>query len=208
MGITIYYRGKINQTDLVDRLTAEMEDFAHSLEWRTQHWKEDWSKSHSGMLSQDRKSFRPSRHGALRGITLFPHKNCELLSLTFDPNGSLVDARVIAMQAQTAMKRDDGWVSIKTQFAPLESHITIVKLLQYLKKRYVADLEIIDEGGYWESGNVDELKRRFDSINSSLDILESALSASRPRNLEAMSPEELVLMIERIIKEKFGDDQG
>ncbi len=207
MGITIYYRGKINQADLVDRLTDEMEDFAHSLEWRTQHWKEDWSKkSPPGRLSQGRKSIRPSGHASLHAITLFPHKNCELVSLIFDSNGYLADARVTAMQAQTVMKRDGSWVSTKTQFAPLESHITIVKLLQYLKKRYIANLEVIDEGGYWESRDAGQLKRRLDSINSSLDLLESPLSASRPRTLKAMSPEELVLMTERIMKEKFGDD--
>ncbi len=30
-------------------------------------------------------------------------------------------------------------------------HISLVKLLDYLKKRYVPNLEVIDNTGYWSS---------------------------------------------------------
>ena len=47
----------------------------------------------------------------------------------------------------------EAWVSVKTQFDSPDTHIWIIGLLKYLKKRYIANLEVRDEGEYWETGN-------------------------------------------------------
>lgn len=204
MGISIHYRGRINDVAMVTSLTDELEDFAQSLGWRTQHWREDWTKPGTERISQREGHIRITGHVPLQGVTLFPHKDCEPLSLTFDPKGYLVEPASMATVAKGKMKPERAWVSIKTQFAPLETHISIIKLLQHLKKRYIASLEVHDEGGYWESGDVRELRRRLDSISRSLEILEAALSTLELDRTKTNSPEELAQMIERILKGKLG----
>lgn len=204
MGISIHYRGRINDVAMVITLTDELEDFAQSLGWRTEHWKENLSKPRTARIRHEEGKINITGNIPLQGITLFPHKDCEPLSLTFDRNGYLISVSRTAMVARGKTKRQGVWVSTKTQFAPLETHISIIKLLQHLKKRYIANLEVHDEGGYWESGDVNELKRRFDSINRSLDVLEAALSTVKLDHTKANSPEEFTQMIERILKGKLG----
>jgi hypothetical protein len=200
MGISIHYRGRIDKVVLITKLTDELEDFAKSLGWRTRRWKEDFSIRNTARISRERGRIRIVGHAPLQGISLLPHKDCEPLWLTFDPNGYLVDVVTMAMVAQGAMKPEMSWRSTKTQFAPIEVHIGIVKLLQYVRKRYIANLEVDDDGGYWESGNAFELKRRFDSINRALDILQTALSANQSELSGAKSLEELAQMMERLFK--------
>jgi hypothetical protein len=204
MGVTIHYRGTIDDKTMVGKLADEMEDFAHSLDWETERWNEDWSKPNTARISPGKRVVRTVGHAPLHGITLYPHEHCEPLWLTFDPTGSLVNIVGMAMLAQKEGKTDESWTSTKTQFAPIETHIAIVKLLQYVKRRYVANLEVYDDGGYWGSGDVHELQRRIDSINRGLDILESALSANHSLLSAAKYPEELAEAIERIIRDKFG----
>jgi hypothetical protein len=204
MGISIYYRGRINKMETIATLADELEDFAQSLGWRTQHWKEDFSTPNTARISHERGEIRVVGHAPLQGISLFPHKECEPLWLTFDPNGYLVDVVAMATAAKGEKKPDKSWRSTKTQFAPIEVHIGIVKLLQYVKRRYIANLDVLDDGGYWESGNVIELKRRFNSINHALDILQTALSANHFELSRAKSLEDLVQMMERIFKKELG----
>ena len=204
MGVTIYYRGTIDDKTMVGNLADEMEDFALSLGWETQRWNEDWTKPNTARFSPGKRAMRILGHAPLQGITLYPHEQSESLWLTFDPNGALMDIVTMATVAEKERKVEVFWTSTKTQFAPIEIHITIVKLLQYVKRRYISNLEVNDDGGYWESGDAYELQRRIDSINHSMDILESALSAADAQLGAAKSPEELAEAIERIIRQKFG----
>jgi hypothetical protein len=203
MGISIYYRGRINKMETVATLANELEDFAQSLGWRTQNWREDFSKPNTARISQEQGKIHVVGHAPLQGISLFLHKDCEPLWLTFEPNGYLVDAMTMTMVAEGEMKLERSWRSTKTQFAPIEVHIGIVKLLQYVKKRYITNLDVHDDGGYWESGNAIELKRRFDSITHGLNILQTALSDNQSKLSGAKSLEDLAKMMERIFKQEL-----
>src|SRR5205823_206009 len=53
-------------------------------------------------------------------------------------------------------QRRGGWsthrttpVLIKTQFGPVEGHVALVEMLAALKREFLPDLEVSDEGGYW-----------------------------------------------------------
>lgn len=203
MGISIHYRGRIDKMETIDKLADELEDFAQSLGWRSHHWKEDFSAPNTARISRERGEIRVVGHAPLRGISLFPHKKCEPLWLTFNPNGYLVDVVAIATMAEREVKLEKSWRTTKTQFAPIEVHIAIVKLLQYVKKRYIADLDVDDDGGYWESGDVIELKRRIDSVNHALDILQTALSANHSELSGAKSLGDLAQIMERIFKKEL-----
>jgi hypothetical protein len=208
MGITIHYRGRINSFDLIESLSDEVKDIAQSLGWGMHLWDEDLSKPNTARVIRHENYIEMCGHVPLRGLTLFPHPDCEQLSLTFDRKGHLMDAFGMTLVASGGRRPGEGWLSMKTQFSPLEIHITVVQLLHYLKKRYVGNLEVSDEGGYWESGNAQELKRRTDSISRSLDILEGALRAKPLTPAERETPEKIAEIIEKIIKDKFGGQSG
>ena len=91
-------------------------------------------------------------------------------------------------------------MSTKTQFAPLETHITIVKLFEFLKKSYIKNMEVYDEGGYWETGDIDELKRRRNSTFRAMDTLEQGLSELPAERTKNKTPEEIADMIEHILR--------
>jgi len=208
MGITIYYRGRINSLDLIGPLSYEMEDIARSLGWGAHLWNEDLSKPNTARIQRRKDNIRIIGHVPLNGITLFPHRDCEQLSLTFDRVGNLTDHFGMTLIAAGEKKSGESWLSTKTQFSPLETHMTIVKIMQYLKKHYVGNLEVHDDGGYWETGDVQELRRRTDLISHSMDILGRALSAQHLKSPATRTPEEIATIIERIFRDKFGGQDG
>jgi hypothetical protein len=132
MGICIQYRGQLNDINVVDELTDELEDFAGELGWGTYRWDGDWSKPNTAILSHDYGTANITGHAPLRGIDLTPHKNSESVSLTFDPDGHLIDIMGMVFMAEGDQSPENSWVSVKTQFAPIDVHIAIIKLFQYL----------------------------------------------------------------------------
>jgi len=203
MGITIHYHGRINDHAAVDILAEEVEDLAHELGWDSQRWNEDWAKPNTAAISHKHGIPHITGHLPLRGLHLIPHKNSEPVWLTFTSEGYLVDTMGMVLIAEGEAKPEDVWVGTKTQFAPIETHIIVIKLLKYLKKRYILNLEVHDEGGYWDTGDINELKRRFNTINRSMDILEDALDKMPLINTNH-SVKDLADMIEEMLKKKFG----
>lgn len=205
MGVTIHYRGKINSITDIDELTGEAEDFARELGWESQRWNEDWSKPNTAKISNNGDGIKITGHAPLRGINLYPHDHCEPFSLTFNPDGYLISLIGMTMLADGSTKPEASWMSTKTQFAPIEIHITIIKLLKYIKGRYIHNLEIHDDGGYWESGDINELKYRREAIDIGMDIIEDALSELPREMLDDKTPEETAEYIEKMLKERFGE---
>lgn len=67
-------------------------------------------------------------------------------------------------------------IHTKTQFAGPDTHITFMKLLRYLKGKYFAELEIDDEGLYWETEDEKVLLSQFAKYNIALKSVTEALS--------------------------------
>ncbi|MEX1140304.1 MAG: hypothetical protein WEF53_13240 [Bacteroidota bacterium] len=159
----------------VGSLTNKLKDFAEILGWETRVWTEDWSEPNASRILVKQGNAEIRGHLPLRGITLFPHKQCEPVSLTFEPQGCLVDAVGMTLVAKGKCRPEDMWVSTKTQFSPIETHVAIVRLLQHLDRCYMDRLEVHDEGGYWQNGDIGGLVRKFNVINEAMDRLEDGL---------------------------------
>jgi hypothetical protein len=67
--------------------------------------------------------------------------------------------------------------STKTQFAGPAAHITLCKLLRYLRSKYFKRLDVNDEGGYWETGEVEQLIERMNIINFAIDRFSELLQS-------------------------------
>ena len=87
---------------------------------------------------------------------------------------------------------------IKTQFAPVENHIAIIKLLKYIQQKYISNLDVYDEGEYWQTGDEKILKRKIDFLNSVMDQLEDVLNTIEIE--EGSSAESIADKIEEVLK--------
>lgn len=204
MGVTIYYNGKLSDAGLVYELTREITDIASIMNWPCNTWDDDWSIKPSATIVNKEKKCEIKGHLGLKGVSFTPHPDCEAVNLTFDKHGILQDPRTLPLLLNGTIKDKDTTVSVKTQFAGADTHIAIIKLLQYIKKKYIPDLYVVDEGEYWQSENRQVLENRINSINQAMDVLEDALSKAPITNSSSMTSEDVCSLIEQILKDKFG----
>lgn len=182
MGITIHYSGKIdNKNDILD-LVDELMDFADISKW----------------------DYRVIDEPQLTGIILYIHPDSESFSLTFDNKGELKSYFTYQDESGREAIKEINPLFVKTQFAGVQTHITIIKLLQYIKKRYISNLEVKDEGKFWDTGDVKLLKERFTYLKKALEKTE-AMFLTEELSSGIESDEQLLDRIETIIKMAFGN---
>jgi hypothetical protein len=183
MGITIHYQGKLNRPDLADEFCEELEDIAKAMDWKYN-------------VINDEPDSKPF---PVKGIIISPHEKSEPLVFTFDPEGNLRNAFMLQFLGE---EPDLTWYNhTKTQFAPIDVHIAIIKLMKYLQQKYIENLKVTDEGSYWETGDADLLKQKMDFLNAKMDELAGLLETIEIKKDE--TAETLADKIEKLIKERM-----
>ena len=179
MGISIHYRGQLDRIETIPKLLDELADIARSMRWECRRIEPD----------ADNREFS--------GVVVSPGDSCESLAFLFDRAGRLRNFADLITNQIEPDPRSSFYVSVKTQFAAIKTHIWIIGLLRYLKKKYLTNLAVTDEGGFWETGNTQTLaeKRRF--LQGKIDRLADGIEAldHLPENLDQMVAE-----IERIVR--------
>lgn len=152
----------------------------------------------------------PNRHDALE--FLYSHSCFQLLAtdslrpqgfrtaLPSLPNAILLLAKVLPRFADLVAGEMDWSLELtKTQSARIETHIWIVYLLRYLKNHYLPDLQVTDEGAYWDRNDPELLaeKRRF--LQGKIDRFAAGLTSrdAPPPPADLVS---LIAEIERIFE--------
>jgi hypothetical protein len=149
MSITVHYFGKVKNQESVREIQEEFREIAQVSGWT--HEMVDHVFTQEGEIPGSRLS--------LKGVRITFNKTTSPLQLTFDKDGYLshiyyekssvesparggASHRQLLHQIHTStnLRNGDG-----------ETHRTLVKLLDYLKKKYVPNLEVIDNTGYWYS---------------------------------------------------------
>ena len=159
MGITIHYRGKLNSIDLIEPFCEELKNISIEIEWDYNCFDFDKTKDQI----------------PLKGLFIKPHKSAEILQFMVDQSGNLRNSFLVEQVHDESAST--FFNHIKTQYAPIEIHIAVIKLLKYLQKKYVCNLEVWDEGHYWETGNSEILIEKFRFLNEAMDQLEDVLSS-------------------------------
>lgn len=152
MSTTVHYFGKVKDPEAIREIQEEFREIAQVSGWS--HEMVDHVFTQEGEL--------PGPRLALRGIRLTLSKSASPLQFTFDKDGYLSH-----IYYEKAPSDWPGAPSNPTRPGKLllhqihtsttlrtgdpATHITIVKLLDYVKKRYVPNLEVIDNTGYWYS---------------------------------------------------------
>jgi len=167
MSISIQYRGCLAWSGNVSALTEEVSDIARSMAWAYEVWDEDWETPINAHFESIRGlGIQIVGHSALRGICLHPHPQIEPLWLVFRPDGSLSSPFHIALDAGEGYPTRSVWLSIKTGGAGPKTHAAIVRLLDYLDKRYCLSLEIQDAADFFNSGDEEKLNLLFRAMDA------------------------------------------
>jgi len=153
MGITIFARGKIDHIENIPLLIEDVMQFAGESKWTHHVIDEDFDVSADAVLAH-RNSDESGCiiEGALgvKGIILNAGQGVEMLAILFDRSGTLTDMMQQVFWIHNK-GRGEHFTACKTQFGKIDAHIRIVELLDLIKKKYISDLIVDDEGAYWES---------------------------------------------------------
>lgn len=177
MGITIHYKGHIKSMALIDQLQKEMVDICESMSWDYDLLNEDLNQPFSAELIHTDRGAEINGHIPLKGIIINTDPNNESFDLLFNPKGQLSSFMLEILLDEGTISEELLWVFVKTQYGPIDAHIAIVKLLDYMKKNYVPDLEVKDEGEYWETRDRERLMGKRGFIAGKMVQVEKALSS-------------------------------
>ena len=196
MGITIHYKGKLNNPDLLNTFCDEIKDITKDMNWSFNTLDNNLNKPNSSYIDENGHI---KGHIPLKGLNLIIHPKAESLSFLFDKNGNL--RNLLMMTYKNEAELEGSYIFVKTQFAPIEIHITIIKLLGYIKKKYISNLEVIDEGNYWETRDKIILEEKLSFLNKNIDQIGNIISEIKVDGTD--SPETILRKIENVLNKKL-----
>ena len=183
MGVTIAFKGKLKLPTLVENIIEDVEDICLTNNWWYRIINEEKTSFEPPSLAYDKDSEtgevkRINIEGelGLKGISFQPHKESETIELFFDTEGVLRPIFSMIFKGDSRVKYP--WVFVKTQFAGVETHIKIINLLLYLRKKYFKKLDISDDGGYYPHRDEETLYQRLDVINNAIATLSDVFENS------------------------------
>ena len=203
MGVSIHYHGRVPEIQNIKAICDELAAIADRMNWRYTRLDEDWSHATDATIEVTGQGSRITGHLPLKGIALTPHPKCETLQFFFDADGHLRDPISMVNISEETLKPEDFWICVKTQYAGPETHIWIIGLLKYLKKTHLPDLEVQDEGEYWQTGDYEILRKKMDFVGEKIAAVSAELSRVSKGHIERFSADELAFMIEGLVLHKL-----
>lgn len=159
MSTTVHYFGKIQSPDLIRELKDEIQEIAQVSGWTFE------KVDHVFSPSENPAALRLS----LKGIRVTLGKALSPLQLTFDKDGYLSHIYYETVMTENPLRvgvekttqvLHQVHTSTTLKNAGPDDHIRLIKLLDYVKKKYVPNLEVIDNTGYWYSRDESVLKAK------------------------------------------------
>ncbi len=181
IGITIHYRGTLKDLTCVEDFEDRLLDLALDLGGQARIW-----RSSPGV--------DPSR--IVRGVILDQAPGQETTSLLISPEGWLIGLMEIE-DAECARLTDAPWCSVKTQFGPIDGHVALIEIFAALKREFFPDLEVMDEGDYWESRDIARLQQKFTFLQAAIEGLAEGL---RRHGLSREAAEDPEILTQRIVR--------
>lgn len=151
-----------------------------------------------GRIWRSAATGKPER--LVRGIYLDIAPGQETTSLLIAPEGWLISLMEIE-EAEEGTIGEPPWCFVKTQFVSVEGHIFLVELLAAIKKEFIPDLEVHDEGDYWETRDVQRLREQFGRLNSAIAGMRDGLQNHGLTAEAAEDPDIVVARIQRIAEQ-------
>lgn len=185
MGITIHYSGTLRSPQLIQPIISEVEDICKSMDWKFQHFDDSFPLLPNSFKNEKGEYLKDI---SIKGISMVPPES-EPFYFTFTPEGRLVSFMkfVIGIDENNEMMGEQ--VHAKTQFAGPEIHMSIIRLLRYLSKKYFDEFEITDEAKYWETEDEKEVYRLFEFLTDKINLLRGAFAGEKnslPKDVDGL----------------------
>jgi hypothetical protein len=180
MGLTFHYSGSIASPDLLADLIDEVYDVVKAHNWKYKIHKDTLPTGHYGRSGYDKKIY---------GITFTP-PDCEPVNICFLSNGRMSSKVNLALWAYAFDPEEKEYLyllSVKTQFAGVEIHMFLIELFRYLNSKYLKDFVLQDEGGYWESKDESELRKKQGFLAKAMDTMAEELCSFPMKKTETMN---------------------
>lgn len=184
MGIVIGYKGSLNNPAQVDVLLDDMRHCATKLGWPCQDISYPVSGLVAGLSGPGNEESPPQLvEEEIHGILIQP-PDTETLTLTFNREGKLIQYMEIPRQLLVNPQPDETYYLESTPWVKttgqMESHFLILVLLRRIRNRYMTNLEIRDDTGFWETGD-------FEKLRSGHSFMSSVVSTFRdPHDAQAL----------------------
>ena len=159
MGLSIHFSGRLRKAESLPVLIEEVKDVAKVYGWKYYIYETNFPND----SFENRTSFDD-----VYGISITPTE-CETISFAFLSNGRMVCPPRIAFFAHTEKEDYVYYISTKTQFAGVFVHQLLIQLIKYLNNKYFDDFKLDDESYYWETGDENLMKERFELYDRLLD---------------------------------------
>jgi hypothetical protein len=182
MGITIAYRGRLADLSRIEEFEDRVLDLALEVGGQAQIWR---------TCADD----DPGR--VVRGVILNLAPGQETTSLLISPEGWLIGL-VDIEDAECGRLTEPPRCFVKTQFGPLEGHVALAEMFMALRREFMPDLEVSDEGGYYPTRDFAELARRHSLLQQAITGLAEGLQRHGLSPEAAEDPNILLRHIERI----------
>lgn len=176
MGLSIHYSGRLKHIALLPQLVEEVKDVCNILGWR----------------------YYEDNDEVAKGISFTPPES-ETLNFTFRPTGELVNKMYLHYNIEPS-----NTISVKTQFAGIEVHVAIIRLLKHLSAQYFSQFDLKDEGEYWETGDEEVLQKNVGAYNNMLCFVQTAMVDFKAHDGD--TPQRLADRLEKFLNERWKED--
>ena len=182
MGITIHYRGTMDDVSQIETMEDRVLDLVFSLGGRATIWRS----------FADHDSSR-----VVRGLMIEMEPGQDTFSLLISPEGHLTPVFQIE-DAEKAPFDEPPYCFVKTQFGSLQGHIAIVHMLDALRQQYCSNLKVSDEGEYHENRDINALNQKMQFLRTAINSMADGLREHGLSKEAAEDPNILATRIERI----------
>lgn len=156
-GVTIHFKGTVADDASVQKVTDAACAEAQKNSWQCKPVLGDEIAQLDGITAKSISKLENSvDFNGVKGVVVLMNEMSEPLYLVFGPS-----------------RRIENFV--KTQFAGADVHIQAVELLQRIKP-FFATLEVIDEGGYWDTKDRSKLEKELAGVDAMMSKIKSERS--------------------------------
>ncbi|MCP4605330.1 MAG: hypothetical protein GY847_33225 [Proteobacteria bacterium] len=201
MGMTISAKGNIDNVKDIQLAVDDLKSIAMSKNWTYTIIDDDFDIKPSAVITQmDSGEPGVNIEGTLglKGIILYLETDVEPLSILFDHSGNLTDM-LQQLSWLDDQEEEERFTICKTQFGSVDTHIYIIELLEHLKKKYVSDLIVNDEGGYWDNHDRKLLIEKRKVLDYHMDHTAKTLSNIDCPGDARHDPEKLLSLVEKAL---------
>jgi hypothetical protein len=170
MGLSFHYSGRIANPALLPELIDEVQDIARVNNWKYFVFDREYPENTVG---------KPDYNQRIYGICFTP-PNCETVDICFLSNGQMSSASHLQFYGKTDKQKESEYLymlSVKTQYAGIETHQFLIQFFRYLNVKYFADFTMSDEGEYWETNDETVLKVNFKRYTELIDGFASSIES-------------------------------